>query len=141
MIDELNENDFVGKNPDIIHVYWDVEAMFPSIPKDMGLAECKAQLGTREDGLSTDCVMEALKITVENNLTEFDGELYRQMKGAGIGPNNSSQYCDIAMNKIDGMVMGSTAPYLPNLWVRFCDDTYMSHGLMVKQHSTNLLHG
>lgn len=130
MIDELNENDFVGKNPDIIHVSWDVEAMFPSIPKDMGLAECKAQLGTREDGLSTDCVMEALKITLENNLTEFDGELYRQIKGAGIGPNNSSQYCDIAMNKIDGMVMGSTAPYLHNLWIRFRDDTYepWTHG-------------
>ena len=34
------------------------------------------------------------------------------------------------MNKIDGIVMGSTAPYLLNMWVRFRDDTYepWTHG-------------
>ena len=104
--------------------------MYPSIPKELGLAECRAQLETRTDGLSTDCVMEGLEIALDNNLTEFDGTLYRQEKGAGIGPNYSSPYCNISMNKIDKMVMGAEAPYNPNCWDRYQDDTFepWTHG-------------
>ena len=53
-------------NKEVIHVYFDVVSMFPSISKDVGLMH----LNKRTDPLfSTACIMEALDITLLHNLT------------------------------------------------------------------------
>ena len=50
---------------------------------------------------STACILEALKITLDHNLTEFDGEMYRQIKGTAMGPANACAYADVVIDKID----------------------------------------
>ena len=65
--------------------------MFPSISKEIGLPACRNILEQRPIKLfSTDCVMEALEITLDNNITIFNENMYIQISGTAMGPNNCS---------------------------------------------------
>ena len=116
---------------EIIHVSLDIVNMFPSISKSVGLEQCRNHLEKRENPLfSTECIIEALDITLENNLTEFDGKVYRQCKGTAMGPKNACIYADVAMNYIDVLVNENgpgSCPieFKPILWLRFRDDVYI----------------
>ena len=129
---EINDSNII-KNKDIIHVSWDVVAMFPNIPEEIGLAECKELLDERskKEGLPTDCVLEALKICLHYNISQFDDEWYRQDGGAAMGPHEACHYCDIAMSHIDKKVFSDDNPHKkPFIWLRFRDDIWDSwlHG-------------
>ena len=123
----INENEILaGKN--VIHVSFDVVSMFPSISKTVGLNQCKMHLDKRTDPLfSTQCILDALEITLDHNLTEFEGVTYRQIKGTAMGPKNACIYADVAMNSIDVMVNeGDWDPnFKPLFWARFRDDIYI----------------
>ena len=108
--------------------------MFPSISKEVGLEQCKDQLDKRIDPIfSTQCIQDAIEITLDHNLTEFNDVMYRQWYGTAQGSKNSCRYADNAMNKIDKLVIerGWDPMYLPLLWARFRDDIYTpwTHGL------------
>ena len=127
-LDAYNQSkDLLGK--DIIHVSLDVIAMFPNITKDIGLKRCREELNLREDGLPTECIMEAIEITLDYNIGEFDGKWYLQLIGAAQGPHHSCDYCDIAMSHIDNIVHSNKNPIFSLEtflnWVRFRDDIYM----------------
>ena len=116
--------------------------MFPNIPKDLAMRKCKEYLNRRnDDGLSTECVLEAVDITLEHNLTEFNDTWYRQTHGTGMGPHNSCDYTDIAMSEIDEKVMSDESPYKLMLWARFRDDVYEPwiHGLDAVEEFTTWL--
>ena len=77
-IKELNESGRLA-NKTIYHVTFDIVNMFPSISKEIGLPACRALLDQRKTKLfTTDCVMEALEITLDNNITVFNGNMYVQ---------------------------------------------------------------
>ena len=60
-------------------VSWDVMSMYPGIDNKVGLGVCKAALDRREKlSPSTDCLLEAIKITFECNNSTFNNEHYRQ---------------------------------------------------------------
>ena len=85
-IEEINRNGILKDKP-VLHVTFDIVAMFPSISKSFGVQECRKHLDRRENKLfSTDCITEALEITLDNNLTEFNGVMVDQRKGTAIGP-------------------------------------------------------
>ena len=51
---------------------WDNISMYPSIDNEVGLAACKEALDLREHiSLSTECLLEAIKITLEGNDSVF----------------------------------------------------------------------
>ena len=51
---------------DILLVLWDIEAMYPSTDNKLGLEACRDALSTRpEMKPSTECLLEAIKITLE----------------------------------------------------------------------------
>ena len=129
-IDELNESGLL-LNKDIIHVSVDVVNMFPNIPKEFGMQECKKHLDRRENKIfSTDCILKAIEICLENNIGNFNDVTYRQKKGTAMGPKNACDYADVAMNYIDQAVQGKN-PSCPSFrikpifWGRFRDDIYM----------------
>ena len=109
--------------------------MFPSISECVGLEQCTIHLNKRSEPIlfSTDCIIDALKITLNHNLTEFENVMYRQIKGTAMGPKNACAYADVAMNAIDMMVNeGDWDPeYRPIFWGRYRDDIYIpwTHGL------------
>ena len=70
-----------------------------------------------------------MNITLQNNLTEFDGVTYRQEKGTAIGPKDSCDYADTSMNYIDDRVNSTVVnigpPKKPLLYKRYRDDIWI----------------
>ena len=129
-IDEINDSGLL-QGKDIIHVSVDVVNMFPNIPKEFGMQECKKHLDKRENSIfSTDCILNAIEICLQNNIGDFNNTTYRQKKGTAMGPKNACDYADVAMNYIDQAVHGKNPAcpsfrIIPEFWARFRDDIYM----------------
>ena len=125
-INQLNESSTLsGKR--IYHVTFDVVNMFPSISKEIGLPACRDHLEKRQVKLfSTDCVMEALEITLDNNLTVFNGNMYVQVSGTAMGPNNACQYADTALSPLDREIYNCQDIVKPEFYGRFRDDIYVA---------------
>ena len=125
-INQLNESGvLLGKK--IYHVTFDVVNMFPSISKEIGLPACRNHLDKRPVKLfSTDCVMEALVITLDNNLTVFNENMYVQISGTAMGPNNACQYADTALSPLDEKICNCQDIVKPEFYGRFRDDIYVT---------------
>ena len=122
-LDEFNTN-FNGDLDKIILASWDVEAMFPSIDNTMGIEACRELLDQRavlEPPTST--IIEALSIVLENNISYFNNNIYKQIKGTAMGPNHACSYADIAMSKFD-KIINSNRDYTLTMWARFRDDIF-----------------
>ena len=64
---------------------------------------------------STDCIIDALEITLENNITEFENEAFRQIKGSAMGPKNACPYADTAIDKLNREVLEGDWEFVPIL--------------------------
>ena len=131
-LEKLNESEIMSQYEEILHVSFDIEAMFPNIPEEMGMEECRKHLDRREEPLfSTECILDGIKITLHNNLTEFNGEMHRQTSGTAIGGSNACPYADTTVSKIDKMIydliegwFANTGLKLP-FYKRYRDDIYI----------------
>ena len=50
---------------------------------------------------STECIVEPVKICLENNNSHFQGKHFLQIHGTAMGPKNACSYADLAMGIID----------------------------------------
>ena len=110
-------------------VSWDVIPMYPSIDNKVGLSSCKAALNRREQlSPSTDCLLEAIKITLECNNSTFTNKHYRQNRGTAMRPHNACSYADLAMTTIDHLILDTNNRpndiIFPPDWSRFRDDCF-----------------
>ena len=91
----------------------------PSIHNALGMEACRKALDKREKlKPSTDCIMEAIELTLENNSSTFNGKHYLQRDG-------TAMYCyaDISVSEIDNKVFEHE--YLqPLCWGRYRDDCF-----------------
>ena len=72
---------------EVLLVSWDIEAMYPSIDNKLGLEACRDALNTRSEMKpSTECILEAIKITLECNNSTFNGKHYLQLMVQLWGP-------------------------------------------------------
>ena len=129
-INVFNREGLLNGEDNIILVSLDIVNMFPNISKSVGLQECRTHL---DPIFSTDCILRALEITLDNNLTEFEGVMYKQCKGTAMGPPNACSYADVTMNRIDIEVNEGThwpKEHRPLIWIRFRDDVFVlwTHG-------------
>ena len=114
---------------DTLLVSWDVIFMYSSIGNEVGLGTCKAALD-RRDKLSpiTDCLLEAIRITLECNNSTLNNKHYRQNRGIAMGPHNACSFADSAMTIIDHKNLDTnTRPkdiIFPPDWSRFRDDCF-----------------
>ena len=131
-LDELNSSNILeGKNITLVSI--DIVDMFTNIPKDIGIQQCTKHLDDRSDQeklFSTRCVIEALEITLDYNIATFNGQTFRQMKGAAMGPKNACEYADCSMDRIDQLVNNPDEPInpsntRPDFWARLRDDILM----------------
>ena len=73
--------------------------MLPNVSKEIGLQQCRTHLYRRKDSIFTsDCIIDALEITSDSNITEFEKETFRKIRGANMGPKNASAYADTAIS-------------------------------------------
>ncbi|NRB82112.1 MAG: GIY-YIG nuclease family protein, partial [Saccharospirillaceae bacterium] len=76
---------------------------------------------------STDCILEGLTISLEENIAVFDNTTAKQISGTAMGPHHSCSYADIAVDyAIDSYVMSDNNPWKAwiGFWGRFRDDIY-----------------
>ena len=128
-LEEFNSNSTAGELQEAIHVSWDITAMFPNLDNESGVEVCRERLNDREiKHPSTECIIEAIVITLENNVSKFEDKVVRQECGAAIGPAHICSYADIIVDKkIDRKVMDAminTLKHLIKIWARLRDDIY-----------------
>ena len=107
----------------------DVISMYPSIDNEVWSGACKAALDCRDKlSLSTDCLLEAIKITLEGNNSTFNSKHCRQNRGTAMGTHNACSYADLAIATTDHKILDTnTRPNditFPPDWSRFRDDCF-----------------
>ena len=127
-ITEIN-NKFSPFPAGTLLVSWDVISMYPSIDNKVALAACKEALDCREHtSPSTECLLEAIKITLECNNSIFNKKHYCQNRGTAMGQHNACSYADLAMTTIDRRTLDvNNRPddvLFPPDWSRFRDDCF-----------------
>ena len=67
-------------------------------------------------------IQRLLEITLDYNIASFNNVVYRQKKGAAMGPKNSCEYADCAMEYIDQLVntvdLSLRPVHAPLFWAR-----------------------
>ena len=118
--------------PNTILVVIDVVGLFTNIPQNEG-AECvRESLKNRTDSnVTTEFLIRLLKIILEYNIFEFNGELYRQLIGTAMGIHPAPSYANIFMSKIDAEIRNLAEKYKKDgqfnlkFLKRFLDDLFM----------------
>lgn len=112
----------------IIHCSWDIEKMYPNILNDLGIKSCTELLDKRPENFpSTESIIEAIKITLEENIAQFGDIVTKQTEGTAMGPSHACSYADTAADyAVDQKVMSNSNEYLRciSLWNRLRDDIY-----------------
>ena len=85
----------------------------------------KILLDSREkQNPSSECILEALEITMSSNSTEFDSRFFTQVDGATIGSPDSGSATDIfGAIHIDKVILDQ-CPIEPENYRRYRDDTF-----------------
>ena len=73
----------------------------------------------------TDCIIDALEIVLENNISFFNNKIFKQVCGTAMGPNHACSYADLAMSFFDKIITSNDC-FKENLcmWSRFRDDIF-----------------
>ena len=129
LIEYNNTSSTQEDNTDMILCSWDIEAMYPNITNDLGLTACRELLKDRDHPEpSTECIVEAVKITLEENIARFGDLVVKQCDGTAMGPHHACSYADIAADyAIDQKVMAlHINPFHSKIkqWSRFRDDIF-----------------
>ena len=99
--------------------------MFPSIYKDLALPAIRLQLEKRgHSQAEIKALLESLEIVRDGTRVYWDGSVIKQMDGCSLGPADSCDYCDIALDYFLQLVV----PKLENTlgkrmqWLKFFFD-------------------
>ena len=122
-LDSFNSS-FNGCIEYVILATWDIESMYPSIDNQMGLAAFQDLLNQREVLFpSIECIYEATKICLENNISFFNNNIYVQKSGTAMGPHNACSYADISIGPIY-LEVNSNPQFKLQMWSRFKNDIF-----------------
>ena len=100
VIETINDNGPLS--PETAFFSIDVEAMYPSIPQNLGLSSAKKALDKRTVRKpSTKNLIQCLKICLTENHFEFNKEYYTQVQGTSIGPKMAPGYACLAMGMME----------------------------------------
>ena len=79
----------------------DIKNMFPSIYKDLAFPAIKKHLKSRgHSNWEIEAVIEALRIVRDGTRVGWKGSVIKQLDGCSLGPADSCDYCDIALNDL-----------------------------------------
>ena len=95
----------------------------------MGISACKRALDKRTTlSPSTECLLEAIKVTLDCNNSSLNNKHYHQNQETAMGPQNACSYVDLAMTEIGHKILNhDDRPkdlVFPPDWSRFCDDCF-----------------
>ena len=83
------------KNKPVILCTWDIEAMYINITNQLSIEACRKLLNERA---VQEPSTEAIEITLEENIAQFDCIVVKQRDGTAMGPHHACLYADIAVD-------------------------------------------
>ena len=109
----------------VLLVTRDIANFYPSCDTQKCLQAVQTLLDAREiRSPSTECILEALKITMSSNSTEFDSRFFTQIDGATIGSPDSGSVTDIFGAMYIDNIIEESCPIKPEHYVRYRHDTF-----------------
>ena len=129
----------VKLEPEEVMAYYDVKALFTSVPIDpsINIVKCKLQqdpLLSQMTNMSIPQVVSCLEFCLENTYFLFQGMYYKQVHGAAMGSPLVPYLPSYSWKSLK--LRSFTLPLTPYMWLRFVDDTVIQQA----QHSRQLLH-
>ena len=135
ILEEINEKIDSGdfSLDGVALVTLDVESMYNNMTKDLARVATSQFLeggrsgDSEEAKVSSQSILEALDLCLENNVFSFNDQNYRQKGGVGTGNKMSPPYTCLGMGKFEKSALSSGFPLveLICLWKRFIDDIIM----------------
>ena len=117
--------------PDEVMVFYDVRALFTSVPIQPAL-EVIEKLLKEDTGLhnrttmSTKHIMDLLEFCLRSTYFTYRGRFYEQVEGAAMGSPISPIVANLCMERFEVRALQSS-PNPPSAWKRFVDDTFVHH--------------
>ena len=120
IIDNLNDSDLSQNS---VPVSFDIVNMFSSTGYNSGIKAVKKELNDRESKKPrTECVLKALRLCLECNISVFKDKSFIQTDGTIQGSHRSGRYSDIAMTHFDNRAENYSLK--PTVCEHFRDDVF-----------------
>lgn len=71
-------------------------------------------------------ISEAMEVVLFNNIFEFDGDLYKQIKGTAMGTPIDPSYAILFMDQYERSILRSLS-ITPQIYCRYIDDIFVLH--------------
>ena len=104
--------------------------IYPSMPHEAGLQALEEALENRNHKqISTEKLVKTAQFALNNNLLEFNNDVFQQISGTAIGTKYAPPYACIFMDQIKTKFL-RTQSYQPMVWFRYIDDMFFiwTHG-------------
>ena len=108
-----------------ILVSMDVTSLYPNIPHNDGIEECREAWDQRAvNEPPTECLVQLLTMVLKHNNFTFNGEHFLQINGTAMGTKMAPSYANIFKRKLEKLLIPS-AHHKPLSLFRFIDDVVM----------------
>ena len=111
---------------DVILVTIDVQSLYLNIPHqegiDSALQHLFGQKEEREDiPFPKDFARALCRIVLEHNIFEFNGRMYKQVRGTAMGTRMAPAYANLFLDSLERKLL-TNQPLQPIVWRRYIDD-------------------
>ena len=106
-----------------------------------GLRVLRKALDSRADqSVSTDSLMDLAEVVLKNNMFEFNGKFYHQIRGTAIGTKCAPPYSILFLADLEEKLL-SSYECGPGVWWHYIDDVFLiwTHGEAELQKFINFL--
>lgn len=110
-----------------ILVTLDLEALYTNIPQKEALNAISDILMLESDLTNSPFIIQCLKLVLENNFFEFEGQLFHQIQGVSMGAACAPSVACLYMGLFESQhIYNDLAPFQENVyvWSRFIDDIF-----------------
>lgn len=115
-------------SPDTILVTLDVSALYTNIPHAEGIQAVRQMMRTHRTwvrgDLHANTIATLLRMVLEFNNFEFNGQHYLQVGGTAMGTRVAPTFANLFMAHMEQLHV-YPYPLQPSLWLRFIDDIFM----------------
>ena len=136
LIEEINEK--VDKNELSLDgvglATLDLVQMYNNMTEEVGIRACQNYLEGKdsngvdedEDYVSSESILKALRICIQNNFFQFNGEIFHQKKGVGTGMKLAPPFACLGVGELEKQFFNSNHDNVKiiQMWKRFIDDIF-----------------